>query len=153
ATPPPEGLRDIEAEWVERHGDDEDRDWQERFPFEQRHEHIGGIEGGRLPWRAVWIRPRGLLPEDPLIHTAMLAYISDDGLMSTVAWRDGPERHEGMRASLDHAMWFHSPPRWDGWLCYRSESPVGRGARALILGAMYTPQGERVVSVVQEALI
>ena len=56
-------------------------------------------------------------------------------------------------ASLDHAMWFHRPPRFDGWMLYASESPVAHAARALIFAQMYRQDGVRVASVVQEGLI
>lgn len=151
--PGPEHLRDLEAEWVQQYGDDEDRRWYAENPIEQRHERMGGPDQHGEPWRAVWIRPKGELPDDTLVHTALITWISDDGLISTVAWADGPEPRRGMRASLDHAMWFHEPPRWDDWLLYRSESAIGRGARSLITGAMYTRDGCRVVSTTQEGLI
>lgn len=151
-SPPPEALRDLEAEWTEAHGNADDREWLQQNPIEQRHERLGGPDQTGVHWRSLWMRPKGVIPDDPLIHTALLAWISDDGLMSTVvAW--GPHPPGGMRASLDHAMWFHEPPRWDGWLRYRSESAIGRQARSLVTGAMYTPEGRRVVSVAQEALI
>ena len=152
-SPPPESLRDLETEWTLAHGDEEDREWLERNPIEQRHERLGGPVEGGMPWRSVWIRPKGTLPDDTLLHTALIAWISDDGLISTVSWYNDPAGQGGMRASLDHAMWFHEPPRWDDWLLYRSESYVGRGARSLVTGAMYTRDGRRVVSVTQEALI
>jgi acyl-CoA thioesterase-2 len=152
AVPPPEALRDMEAEWILEHGNEEERQWLATTPVEQRHAHLGGRDGSPIPWRAVWIRPMGVIPPDPLLHTAMLAWISDDGLISTVAWYNDPGADTGMRASLDHAMWFHAPPRWDDWLLYRSESPVGRGARSLIFGAMHTRDGQRVVSTAQEGL-
>ena len=56
-------------------------------------------------------------------------------------------------ASLDHAIWFHRPPRFDDWVLYTSESPVAHAARALILGEMYTTDGTRIASVAQEGLI
>jgi acyl-CoA thioesterase-2 len=153
-TPRPETLRDLEAEWTLAHGDDDDRAWLTTMPVEQRHHKLGGVDPATdLPWRGVWIRPKGTIPDDGGLHAALLAWISDDGLMSTVSWDDDPAQRRGMRASLDHAMWFHEPPRWDGWLLYRSESVVGRNGRALITGAMYTPEGRRVLSVTQEALI
>ena len=136
------------------HGDAEDREWLEQNPIEQRHDKLGGkdpVTG--VPWRALWMRPKGEMPDDPLLHTALLTWISDDGLISTVAWWGEAETRGGMRASLDHAMWFHEPPRWNDWLLYRSESNIGRNARSLVTGAIYTPSGARLVSVTQEALI
>ncbi len=152
--PPPEALRDLEGEWTMKRGDDEDRRWLAQNPVEQRHERLGGQDAANgEPWRSLWMRPKGSMPEDRLLHTALLTWISDDGLISTVAfWGDEGER-QGMRASLDHAIWFHEPAHWDGWLHYRSESSVGRNGRSLVTGAIYTPEGRRVVSVTQEALI
>ncbi|MFN0148829.1 MAG: acyl-CoA thioesterase [Dehalococcoidia bacterium] len=153
--PGPEALPDLEAAWVERHGDDEDRRWYAEYPVEQRHERMGGADAHGERRRAVWMRPKGDMPPgDTLVHTALVVWVSDDGLMSTVSWKDGPEEERReMRASLDHAMWFHEPARWDDWLLYRSESTVGRNARALINGGMYRRDGRLVVSVTQEALV
>lgn len=153
ASPPPEELTDLEAEWAAEHGDDEDREWAEQMPVEQRHIRMGGKDERGLPWRAVWLKPKGQLPDDRTLHTALFAWISDDGLISTVSWQADPAQHDGMQASLDHAMWFHEPPRWDDWLLYRSESNVGRNGRSLMTAAMYTREGRRVASVTQEGLI
>jgi acyl-CoA thioesterase-2 len=99
------------------------------------------------------MRVRGELPDDPAIHAAVIAYASDRGLIATARRPHGIPRDRGAAASLDHAMWFHHPPRFDDWLLYVSESPVANAARALIYGAMYRPDGARVCSVVQEGLI
>ena len=107
----------------------------------------------RLPRKMTWIRPRGRLPEDPLVHTATLVYASDRGLLGTVAWQPGSRRDRQMSASLDHAMWFHTPPRFEDWLLYASESPVAHSARALIHGSLHRRDGTRVASVAQEGLV
>jgi acyl-CoA thioesterase-2 len=104
-----------------------------------------------LPHRAVWARPLGELPEDPLIHAAAMAYMSDSGLVATVA-SFRMFSPSGTAASLDHAMWFHHPPRFDDWLLYVNESPAAHAARALILGRMYRRDGTLVASVAQEGL-
>jgi acyl-CoA thioesterase-2 len=106
----------------------------------------------RLPKRMVWGRPTGPLPEDPLIHAALMVYFSDSGMVSTVASAYGAWGPGGATASLDHAMYWHNPPRFDDWLLYDTESPVGRAARALTIGSMYNRDGVLVASVVQEAL-
>jgi acyl-CoA thioesterase-2 len=112
-------------------------------------------EGESLPPRKrVWIRPAGALPEDPRVHAALLVFASDRTLLSTAARPHGIPWGRRRAASLDHAMWFHRPPRFDGWLLYASESPVAHAARGLVLGAMYRPaDGARVASVAQEGLI
>ncbi len=108
----------------------------------------------RLPARRrVWMRLRGRLPDDPLVHTAMLVFASDRTLIRTAARPHGVTWRLRHAASLDHAMWFHRPPRFDDWLLYISESPVAHAARALVLGAMYRRDGTRIASVAQEGLL
>lgn len=111
-----------------------------------------------VPRRRVWIRPRGLLPDDERIHAAVLAYASDMGLIATARMphkipRNRPGLGAQPSASLDHAIWFHHPPRFDDWLLYVSESPVAHAARALIFAELWARDGRRVASVVQEGLI
>jgi acyl-CoA thioesterase-2 len=108
----------------------------------------------KLPGRKlIWLRPVGSLPEDPLVHAAVLVYASDRTLLSTAARPHALPWGKRRSASLDHAMWLHHVPRFDDWLLYASESPVAQSARGLILGAMYRRDGVRIASVAQEGLI
>lgn len=102
----------------------------------------------------VWIRPRGVLPDDPKLHTAALVYATDRTLLGTAARASGliPGK-EIMGASLDHAVWLHHPIRFDGWLLYTSQSPISHAARGLIFGSLYRPDGVQLASVAQEALL
>lgn len=103
--------------------------------------------------KRIWLRPRGALPKDPLVHTAMLVYASDRTLISTAARPHGLPWGRRTAASLDHAVWIHRQPCLDDWLLYVSESPVAHAARGLVFGAMYESGGIRVASVAQEGLI
>jgi acyl-CoA thioesterase-2 len=108
----------------------------------------------RLPARRrVWLRPRGTLPDDPLLHAAVLAYASDRTLLRTAARPHGEPWRLRVAASLDHAMWLHRPARFDDWLLYVVESPVAHGARALVVAAIYRRDGIRVATVAQEGLL
>jgi acyl-CoA thioesterase-2 len=100
-----------------------------------------------------WMRVRGRLPGDPLVHTAMLVYATDRTLLGTGARPHGLPWGKRMAASLDHAVWIHRTPQLDGWLLYTSQSPIMQDGRAMIFGAIYTPDGLRVASVAQEGLI
>ena len=77
--------------------------------------------------------PIGGLPDDPLVHAAVLAYASDYSLLEPVLRRHGwCGRDPRLRvASLDHAMWFHRPARADEWLLYAQQSPSASGGRGL----------------------
>ena len=103
--------------------------------------------------RSVWLRPQGRLPDDPLVHAAMLVFASDRTLLRVAARPHGLTWKLRVGASLDHAVWLHRPPRFDDWILYVSESPIAYAARALLHGAMYRPDGARIVSVAQEGLL
>jgi acyl-CoA thioesterase-2 len=108
---------------------------------------------GLLPMRRVWIRPRGELPDDPVMHAAMLTYASDRGMLSSIARMHGFTSERRTTASLDHAIWFHRPPRWDDWVLYLTTSPAAHNARALMSGTMYSAEGALIASIMQEGLI
>jgi acyl-CoA thioesterase-2 len=56
-------------------------------------------------------------------------------------------------ASLDHAMWFHRPFRFDDWLLYTIDSPSSHGGRGFVRGRFFDRQGRLVASTAQEGLI
>lgn len=107
------------------------------------------------PRRQLWYRAAGRLPDDPAVHRYLLAYASDFNFLPTSMMPHGVSwLTPGMQvASLDHAMWFHRPFRFDDWLLYDVESPSASGARGLVLGRFYARDGTLVASVAQEGLI
>jgi acyl-CoA thioesterase-2 len=109
----------------------------------------------RAAKQSVWIRIGGPLPDDPMIHTAALAYLSDMTLLDTALVAHGHAIFDGRHqvASLDHALWLHRPCRADEWLLYVQDSPSAGGARALTRGSMFNHDGVLVASVAQEGLI
>jgi acyl-CoA thioesterase-2 len=112
-----------------------------------------GVAEARPARQRLWIRPRGPLPDDPQVHEAALAYVSDTAFLSTINLRHPMRWGERSAASLDHALWIHHPPRVDGWLLFDAHSPVASAGRGLILGAIYDASGRRLASVAQEALV
>ncbi|KGN39191.1 acyl-CoA thioesterase [Knoellia subterranea] len=127
-------------------------------PIEQRH-----VEGQlflapgdeQVAQQSVWTRAVGTLPEDPLIHAAVLAYASDYALLEPVLRRHGRQWIGGGLnvASLDHAMWFHRPARADDWWLYAQQSPSAQGGRGLGIGRMFTQDGTLVATVAQEGML
>jgi len=109
----------------------------------------------RAAEQSVWIRIGGPLPDEPLIHTAALAYLSDMTLLDTALVAHGHAIFDGRHqvASLDHALWLHRPCRADDWLLYVQDSPSAGGARALTRGMLFNRDGELIASVAQEGLI
>ncbi len=109
----------------------------------------------RAPSQSLWIRIAGRLPDDPQIHRAALAFLSDMTLLDTALAKHGfsVADPEFQVASLDHALWLHRPCRVDEWLLYVQDSPNSGGARALTRGLLYSRAGILVASVAQEGLV
>ncbi|MFC7943614.1 MULTISPECIES: acyl-CoA thioesterase II [unclassified Microbacterium] len=109
----------------------------------------------RIPQQAVWMRLRAPLPDDPRLHRAAIAYLSDMTIQESILRAHGVYwALPGLKvASLDHAMWWHRPARVDEWLLYVQESPNARGGRGLATGRIFTRDGEFVASVAQEIMI
>jgi acyl-CoA thioesterase-2 len=109
----------------------------------------------REPRRQMWYRAAGELPDDPAVHRYLLAYASDFNFLTTALQPHGTSLLTARLqvASLDHAMWFHRPFRFDDWLLYDVESPSASGARGLVHGRFYRRDGTLVASVSQEGLV
>jgi acyl-CoA thioesterase-2 len=107
----------------------------------------------RAPTHRMWLRTDGGVPDDPLLHTCLVAYASDMTLLDTIMLPHGLIWKEGSQVSLDHAMWFHRPFRADDWLLYDQYSPTASDGRGLATGTIFTREGLLVVSVVQEGLL
>lgn len=107
-----------------------------------------------IPVQHAWLRPRTALPDDPRIHTAILVYATDRTLLGTAARPHAIPWRDRVAASLDHSVWIHRPLKLtDEWILYACESPAAFAARGLIFGGLYRPNGERIASAAQEALI
>jgi acyl-CoA thioesterase-2 len=147
--PGPDGLPDWEDVRLKAIGDDA----TPRFDSAVEVRVCDLPDADREARQRNWMRVRGTLPDDPLIHTAALVYASDRTLLGTAARPHDLPWHKRVGASLDHAVWIHRPVRFDDWLLYAAESPVAHSARGLIFGGLFYRDGTRVASVAQEALI
>ncbi len=107
------------------------------------------------PVRQIWMRAVDKLPDDPILHRCLLAYISDYWLLDTTTMPHGSSFLRGnlIMASIDHAIWFHRPARVDEWLLYSLDSPSSSGARGFARGSFYTRDGVLAASTAQEGLI
>ncbi len=103
----------------------------------------------------IWMRATDRLPDDPAIHRAVLAYMSDMTLLDTALAHHRRSVFDAdiQGASLDHALWFHRPFRADEWLLYAQVSPTTVGGRGLARGSLFSRDGRLVASVIQEGLL
>ena len=105
------------------------------------------------PKARCWMRARGPLPEDPALHQALFAYASDYAIMAPAIHPHPFAATDLQTASLDHALWFHRPFRFDEWTLFQLDSPISAGARGLGRGLLYDREGALVASCVQEGLL
>ncbi|MEU5870537.1 acyl-CoA thioesterase II [Glycomyces sp. NPDC047369] len=108
-----------------------------------------------LERQRVWMKADGKLPDDPLIHVCVLTYASDLTLLDSVLSRHGAVWGPGgyLGTSLDHAMWFHRPFRFDDWVLYDSVSPTAADGRGLAQGRFFDAAGQYIASATQEGLL
>lgn len=85
----------------------------------------------------------------------LMAYASDMNLLGSSLRPHGLSWFVGgvVTASLDHAMWFHAPIRFEDWHLYALDSPWTGGGRGFNRGAIYDSTGKLVASTAQEGLV
>jgi acyl-CoA thioesterase II len=112
--------------------------------------------GGRT---AAWLRIKGDLGDDPLLHRYALAYASDDlpydGAAIVHPLTGGSDHYAEhlMGASLDHALWFHRDARADDWQLHVMDGHGLIGARGLAFGQVYGLDGSHIASIAQQILL
>lgn len=112
-------------------------------------------KGERLPYNRVWIKARGVLPDDPILHTATMVYSSDttvlDSVITTHGLSWGYDRI--FAASANHSIWFHRQVDFNDWALYSTSSPVAADSRGLGTGHFFDRSGRVIATVVQEGLL
>ncbi|WP_038169448.1 acyl-CoA thioesterase [Tomitella biformata] len=111
--------------------------------------------GEQLGHNRVWMRPDGVVPADPNVQAALLAYTSDTTLLDSILTSHGLSwgLDRVVVATINHSMWLHRPLQFDDWLLYSTESPVAAGTRGLATGRFIRGDGQLVASVAQECVV
>ncbi len=107
------------------------------------------------PTRQVWMRANGALPDDPHIHRCLLAYASDLNFLATACKPHGLTPFSpGLKlATIDHAMWYHRPFRFDDWVLFDIDCPTTVNSRGLVRGQFFNRAGELIATAQQEGLM
>ncbi len=100
-----------------------------------------------------WFRLPVDMGDDVHVHAAYLGMASDwTGIGArplNLTW----DNDEYGIASLDHAVWFHRPPRIDQWLHTDLHALVNFGGRSQVRMTIRNEAGEVVASMAQELLV
>lgn len=101
-----------------------------------------------------WVRAVEPLGDDPAVHRAVIAGISDLGSVRGTM-RPGFDLAYGTftGASLDHALYLHRPARADEWLLTHMEPLSNHAGRGLGIGRAWSADGAHVATWVQESLL
>jgi len=158
--PPPESLpnpKELMGRLIDRLPENMRRYFERELPIEMRVTDVSRYlsREKKDPVQNIWIRASGPLPDDPVLHQAVLAYASDFTLLDTALIAHGKLLFDQdvQLASLDHALWYHRPFRADEWMLYVQDSPSAYGARGFCRGTIYARNGSLVASVAQEGLM
>ncbi len=112
-------------------------------------------KGNRLDHNRVWVKADGVLPDDPVLHTATMLYCSDttvlDSIITTHGLSWGFDRI--FAATVNHSVWFHRQVDFNDWVLYSTSSPVATDSRGLGTGYFFDRSRRPVASVVQEGLV
>ena len=122
-------------------------------PFDAREAGpVMGESGVFRSTRRVWLRLPEPLPDDPVVHATLAAYVSD---MTGSSFRPLSLGEWGTHtdASIDHAMWLHRPFRLDAWVLYDLHAVINTGGRSLVRGSMFDEHGNLCLTIAQELLI
>jgi len=157
-TPGPDALPLLQ-DWVSDFSSERrafGRIWIEQPPpFEMRMAEPPNFMGGpgsEQP-RHHWMRLPRPVGDDPLVLTALLAYVSDYLLLDMIPRaHPDPALSSTVGASLDHSLWFHRPVRPDRWHRYTQTTQALAGQRGLVHGTIHDTEGRLVASVMQEGL-
>jgi acyl-CoA thioesterase II len=119
------------------------------------HSRISRDRGETTDRSRMWMRADGELPDDPVVHTAVLVYSSDltvldpvtrPHAMSVVASDVSP-------STIDHALWIHGPIRADEWWLCDADSTWAGDGRGFVRGRVFDRAGRLVAQIAQEGLI
>jgi acyl-CoA thioesterase-2 len=112
-------------------------------------------KGDRLPYNRVWVKALGVVPDDPVLHTATMVYSSDttvlDSVITTHGLSWGFDRI--FAASANHSVWFHRQANFNDWVLYSTSSPVAADSRGLGTGHFFDRSGQLIATVAQEGVL
>lgn len=108
---------------------------------------------GRPVIHPYWVKTKAPLPDDPLLHAALVLYLTDIGTTGS-ARAPGTRLRDRLGAvSLDHTFWWHRPVRMDQWVRVNAASLSESGGRAKARGEVVSVDGVLVASFAQEAFV
>jgi acyl-CoA thioesterase II len=105
--------------------------------------------------RRLWWRASVSLPEDPLVHTLVAAYVCDVYMIDPALQVHGHSMKARTHRSgtTDSSTWFHRSVRADQWNLLESTSPAAARGRGMVTGSLVRHDGVIAATLAQEGLV
>jgi acyl-CoA thioesterase II len=105
--------------------------------------------------RRFWWRATVPMPDDPLVHILVAAYVTDVYMIDPALAVHGHSMRARTHRSgtTDSSIWFHQPPRADEWNLLETRSPAAARGRGVVTGSLIRADGVISATLTQEGLI
>lgn len=105
--------------------------------------------------RRLWWRATVELPDDPLLHTLVAAFVTDVYLIDPALQVDGHSMRSRSHRSgtTDSSIWFHRAVHADQWNLLECRSPAAARGRGVVTASLIRHDGVVAATLVQEGLI
>ena len=151
--PAPESLPPIQDQLADYAGEG-DGHWVREQPFDLRYidapPRLAVESPTSSPRMRMWWRPTEPVPNDAVLHSALLAYLSGTTMVEAALAMRGATPISTFNALIDHALWFHRPVDLSDWVLSDQVTPSGVAGRGLTTSTMYNRAGQLVCIATQE---
>jgi acyl-CoA thioesterase II len=151
--PDPETLLPVEDQ-LRDYADELGGHWVRKQPFELRYvdppPRLAVERTPPSPRMRMWWRATEPVPDDPVLHSCLLTYLSGTTMLEAAIAMRGATPVGTFSALIDHALWFHRPVALNDWVLSDQMSPSGISGRGLVTATMYNRTGELVCTATQE---
>ena len=105
--------------------------------------------------RRLWWRATVPIPDDPIAHTLVAAYVTDVYMIDPALQVHGHSMNARSHRSgtTDSSIWFHRPVRADEWNLLESRSPAAARGRGVVTASLLRADGAIAATMAQEGLI
>jgi acyl-CoA thioesterase len=105
--------------------------------------------------RRLWWRATVPIPDDPIVHTLVAAYVTDVYMIDPALQVHGHSMNARSHRSgtTDSSIWFHRPVRADEWNLLESRSPAAARGRGVVTASLLRTDGAIAATMAQEGLI
>jgi acyl-CoA thioesterase II len=151
--PNPETLPPVQ-EQLRAYAEEYGGHWVRPQPFDLRYvdlpPRLAMEQPGPSPRIRMWWRPTESVPDDPVLHSCLLTYLTGTTMLETALAMRGSAPVATFSALIDHALWFHRPIDLSDWVLSDQVSPSGVHGRGLASATMYNRSGQLVCIATQE---